>query len=73
MAFEADCGSSTVLEAPRVASTPGHPWVWLLAALATRPSATAPRRLRLSSAGIQPGGRQIRIPKSEISAGERHS
>ncbi len=36
MAFEADCGASTVLEAFRVASTVGY--------LAPRPFATAARR-----------------------------
>ncbi len=33
------------------------------AAVATRPFATAPRRLRLPGGGCKPGGRQIRNPK----------
>jgi hypothetical protein len=57
MAFEADCGVSTVLEALRVASAAG----FLVpgdaerpAALATRPSATAARRLEAPSGRSHP-------------------
>ena len=53
MAFEADCGASTVLEAPRVASTVGS--------LATRPSATAARRLWVSGGGCKLGGGKFEI------------
>jgi hypothetical protein len=55
MAFEADCEASTVLEALRVAPTPRHPLVWRLEALATRPCATAPRRLEATGKGCRFG------------------
>jgi hypothetical protein len=62
MAFEADCGASTVLESFRVTST--------VRPLATRPSATALRRLGAPGGGCRLGTpnpkSEIRNPKSEI-------
>ena len=55
MAFEAECRASTVLEALCVMRKARHPWVWLLAALATRPSATAPHRLGAPGGGCRLG------------------
>ncbi len=55
MAFKADCGSSTVLEEICVARTARHLWVWLLAVLANRPSAIAPRRTRAPGGGCRLG------------------
>ena len=68
MAFEADCRVSTVLDEFRVATAPRHPFVWRLTALATTPSATAPRRLLLPGAAFEFGDVkfEIRNPKSEI-------
>ena len=63
MAFEADCGLSTVLEEFRMPRT-ARP-------LATRPSATAPRRLRVPGGGCKRGGgkSEIRNSKFEIQNG----
>lgn len=47
MALGADCGSSTVLEMMCVTTTPGRPLTSFFLGLATRPSATSPRRLEL--------------------------
>ncbi len=55
MAFEADWGASTVLEALRGTSTVWSPTI--------RPSATAPRRLWASGEGCRLGAAN---PKSEI-------
>ena len=68
MAFEADCGVSTVLETLRAASTPGHPWVWLLEALATWPHVPAARRPWVPGRGcnLGDGKSEIRNSKSEI-------
>ncbi len=56
MAFEADCGSSTVLEAPCVTSpsrslVPGDSERRDTRCLATRPCATAARRLKAPASG----------------------
>ena len=63
MAFDADCGVPTVLEAFRVATTPRRLFVWRLTALATRPSVTVPRRLGAPGEGCSVGAAN---PKSEI-------
>ena len=81
MAFEADCGSSTVLEEIHVTSTvrflvPGKWWVSTAVPCAAislflRPvSALAPRGAQSRATSQNPHGRfprwQIRNPKSEI-------
>ena len=72
MALEADCGSAAVLEALCVASTSRSPVPEgcraTCAALATRPSATAPRRLWIPGRGfrLRDGKSEIRNPKFEM-------
>ena len=69
MAPEADCGLSTVLEALCVTSTTRFPVP--ANCRATRPSATAPRRLKLPGGGfkLRDVKSEIRNPKSEIHRG----
>ena len=66
MAFENDCGVSTVLEKSRVATTTWHPLVRRLAALATRPSTTAPRRLWTPRIGFKLGDGKFEIRNSKF-------
>ena len=71
MAFEADCGSSTVLEEIRVASTAGFPVPGECGVTGRpRPSRRGPPQQRHADWGfrrrMQVGGRQIRNSKFEI-------
>jgi len=68
MAVEADCGVSTVLERSAWRAQSGSSYLWGLAALETRPSATTPRRPGLPGEGfkLRDAKFEIRNSKFEI-------